>query len=99
MNDSRTYPGKRNQILPKLRNLTLYLQQYEIDTIRNSRELIDCIMKHTSKTLSNLHELERAAVDMMSGRSVEKDYYERINNFSLETKNQVSIQLKNKKGY
>ena len=33
-------PDQRNQILPKVRNLTLCLQQYEIDTIRKSSELI-----------------------------------------------------------
>ena len=86
-------PDQRNQILPRLRDLILHLEQHEIDTIRTSRELIDYIMKCTSKTLSNLHDLERAIVDIIGGRSIEKDYYETIYNFSLESNHQVAVTI------
>ena len=88
-------PEQRNQILPKLTNLILYLQKCEKDAIRTSEEFIERIMKYTSKTLNNLQELEIAAFDIMSGRSIEKDYYERITNFSIEGDNQVSNSIEN----
>ena len=61
----------------------------------NAKILIECIEKETWKALNNIKELEKASVDLISERSINKENYERIQCITNGNHNYISDDITN----
>ena len=80
---------QRTEFLPRLKKLLKYFKGYRKSIIDNSKILIECIEKETRKTLMNITNLKKIAVDLICERSISKENYERIK--SIPSENQIPI--------
>ena len=70
--------NQTRELLPTLMDFLHYLKRYKRNTMSNTRVLIKCIEKETMKALTHLNELKRIVVDLIAEKSIDKEYYERI---------------------
>ena len=86
---------QRNSLLPKLRELLPYLQQYEMNIIRKGNDLIEFVAIQINKELARAKELERATFELLIGRGINKDDYQIINSFNFQPSPDVSDSVEN----
>ena len=78
------------ELLPKLKDLIKFLKRYRKYLLDNAKILIECIEKETWKALNHIKELEKASVDLISERSINKENYERIQCITNGNHNYIS---------
>ena len=49
-----------------------------MNIIRSSENLIELIINQTSKALARTQDLERIAIEILTGKGIDRDYYETI---------------------
>ena len=66
------------QMLPKLKDLLNLLERERNSVVDNAEVLIECINREAMKALIKINEFEKVVGDLISQRSVEKEFYEKI---------------------
>ena len=88
-------PVQRNALLPKLRGLLPYLQQYEVNIIRRGNDLIEFITMQINKALARAKDLERATHEIFADRGISKDDYQIISSFNFQPNTDVGDSVTN----
>ena len=87
--------NQTRELIPKLKDLIEYSRRCRKGIMNDVKILIDCIEKEAWRALNNIKELEKASVDLISGRRISKENYERIQSFIIDNKNDTSDRVKN----
>ena len=66
------------EFLPKLTDVIKHLKMCRNSALEDAKKLIEFIEKKTVKALVTLKELEKIVVDLISKKSISKEYYEKI---------------------
>ena len=77
------------KLLPRLNDLLKHLKGNRKSIKNNSKILIECIQKETKKALININILQKAVVDLICGRSIFKEIYERIKPIKIESQDHI----------
>ena len=88
-------PNQKIELLPKFKGLNKYLKSCRKSILDNMKILIEHIEIETWKTLKNIRELEKASVDLILGKRINKESYERIQSITIETNNYISDGVEN----
>ena len=86
---------QRNALLPKLRNLLPYFQQFEMNILRNGKELIEFITMQINKSLARAKDLEKATLELLDGRGINTNCYQIIKSFNFQLSPDVSDSVEN----
>ena len=61
----------------------------------NSKDLIECIEKEAKKTLINIKNLKKIAVDLICERGISKENYERIKSITIGNQIPIRYEVEN----
>ena len=83
------------EFLPRLKDLLKYFKGYRKRIIDNSKDLIECIEKEAKKTLINIKNLKKIAVDLICERGISKENYERIKSITIGNQIPIRYEVEN----